>query len=157
LLAGFACAVSVARRGEAGAPKVVDIFLAFDHTDDDAGGDRLGCLVAAVEDGGVDAARAFAPAGPVRLLEPETRLGAGKIGHLAKTRRAAGLAVLVGCQLKPGRAVELRVGALLGPGPATMIAAPARRAVRFDCHAENFGLAVLGGLSVARAPRTSRV
>src|SRR5262245_42419991 len=77
LLAGLASAVCVASCGDADAPEVVGVLLAFDAGDDPTVSNCLFDLVNAVQDLGVDPRRPRLPsAATIRLLQPEPRLPA---------------------------------------------------------------------------------
>src|SRR5262249_36059577 len=119
------------------------ILLTLDTDNDAAVGDRPIHLVEAVENLGIDAAcPLLPPTVPVRLLEPEARLPARQVAHLAKAPRPTRVAIDVRCQLGSRGTV-----ALLGPGPAAVIAAPPHRVVGLDGDAE-----YLVALMPARTP-----
>src|SRR5262249_20099669 len=87
-------------------------------------------------------------------LEPEARLAARKVSHLAEARHTVGITVDIAGQLA---ALLLLAAALLRPRPSAMIAAPPHLAIGLDGDAEHPGGAMFLAGASRRAMRARGV
>ena len=109
-------------------------------------------FVDAVEDTGISATGSLQPASIfVPMFQPEARLAAGEIAHLAEAHVAVAVAVEMG---RKRRARSIAAIAARS-GPAAMIAAPARP-IAFDGDAEAL-VFLMRELALGRALRAGRV